>query len=354
MPISTRLSHFLDESHVTFTYELNGLALNSENPLYEKTHSFISFNAIPEKPFDLIFSISFDIEKLKLACPNSETSSIESIFEVIVEMQSFTSRKTEIISLAQDSENISLDSTCYYEGQMTIDPNDWIGELTFKGFIVRSKDVVSEPLYLTKIGHVLGQSPQQKIYLDSYSEQDGSGDLDVRIDSTVFESDEMNILYKLIESDRVVAINGGNDPELNTLFTSKTKSGLLLNTKRALFAPIAADITEQLARKAFAKMLNDDYENPTVIALESTDFPYASVADDVARALSPGAEIDDALDHLVNLLESNDTRDQLINIKLPLIVQHISKRSIKDCYKSAAKDAIERNHNRVLANDQNS
>jgi len=354
MPISTRLSNFFNESNINFTYELEDLNFGQDilEP-FQKTESFLSFNQAPSSPFNLNFQVSFDMDKLQNVFPPSESSELQTRFNIVVEIESYTSRKIEIFELDLDTQSVSLDSMTYYIGKVNIDPTIWVGEMSLKAFVVRAIDTLFEPSYLTNAGHILGQSVQQKIYIDSYTDKDGSGDLDVRVDSTEFDPHETNILYKLVDMDRAIAINGEFDPELNALFTSKTASGKLLNAKRALFAPIAADITEQLARKAFAKMLNDDYENPTVVALEPNDFPYASVADDIARSLSPGESIEDALEHLINLLESYDSRDMLINSKLPLIVQHISKRSIKDCYKLAAKDAID-NHNRVRANDQDS
>lgn len=353
MPISTRLSKFFNEANIIFTYELEDVQFDNDiSDPFEKTDSYLSFNHRPSLPFNLNFKIAFEMDKLKKIFPTGESSELKSRFNVVVEIESYSSRKIEILALDFDDQSVALDSTCTFIGTISIDPSIWIDEISLKAYIVRAIDTSFEPAYLTKTGHILGQSTQKKIYIDSRSNKEGSGDLDVRVDSTEFEAHEDNILYKLVDMDRAIAINGENDPELNTLFTSKTASGKLLNAKRALFSPIAADITEQLARKAFAKMLNDDYENPTVIALESNDFPYASVADDIARALSPGEPIEDALDHLINLLESHDSRDTLINTKLPLIVQHISKRTIKDCYKLAAKDAIYI-HNRVRNNDQN-
>jgi hypothetical protein len=350
MSISTRLSKFLSESEINFNYEIEGLQIDPEKTWYERSKSYTSFNHLPKEPFNVKFLINFDIEKLKVVCPESERSSIDSIFEVLIEIQSYTSRKTEIVNLALDTESHSIDSSRYFIGYISIDPEDWMGELSFKAFIIRSKETASESLYLTKPGHILGQSMQQKIYLDGFSENEGSGDLDVRVDSSQFQDDK-NILYKLIDSDRVVAINAEKDPELNALFTSKTKTGILAITRRALFAPIAADIIEQLARKAFAKMCNDVYENPTVIPLDPSDYPYSQVADDIARALNPGSTIEDAVNHLVDLLESNDTREKLINEQLPLLVQRISKRGLKNCYKEIAENAVNRNRQRVRNND---
>jgi tagatose-1,6-bisphosphate aldolase non-catalytic subunit AgaZ/GatZ len=98
-------------------------------------------------------------------------------------------------------------------------------------------------------------------------------------------------------------------------------------------------------------MCNDVYENPTVIPLDPSDYPYSQVADDIARALNPGSTIEDAVNHLVDLLESNDTREKLINEQLPLLVQRISKRGLKNCYKEIAENAVNRNRQRVRNND---
>ena len=64
MSISTRLSKFLSESEINFNYEIEGLQIDPEKTWYERSKSYLSFNHLPEEPFNVKFLINFSISLL--------------------------------------------------------------------------------------------------------------------------------------------------------------------------------------------------------------------------------------------------------------------------------------------------
>ena len=85
MSISTRLSKFLSESEINFHYEIEGLQIDPEKTWYERSKSYLSFNHLPEEPFNVKFLINqiFGKQvKVYILSANTKSAS-ETVFKTI-------------------------------------------------------------------------------------------------------------------------------------------------------------------------------------------------------------------------------------------------------------------------------
>lgn len=296
----------------------------------------LSFKERPLESFDVSFILAIDTDLFSDVIPNKDIESQEFIDSVEMKLfyESVGSRKRGLISLTKDK--ISSSSKSYiYRGNITIEPEYWFGEINFKGIAVRVKECDEKEGFKTSKNSILGSSKEKRLYIDPFKPSAG-GQLDVRIGEI---DDYTGVLYKLDKKNMAVILNNKAPMRVQQILSCEYQRGLKASLRDALFEPIVIDVIEQLAREAFQLMLaniDDGYvESPL-----NLDEPYQSVACDIAKLLYQNQGSDeDMYTALKNDLGDKDSRIEIINKELPMIVQSLSK--VEKLYNSISKQILE-------------
>jgi hypothetical protein len=209
----------------------------------------------------------------------------------------------------------------------------YFGSIDLKGLLVRNKEFKKRKGFLTTKYSILGSSATKKIYIDPFKKFDGS-DMEVEFGKV----SRSGALYQLQHSNPPKLIINKDAPEkikemLKYKGTSKTKNII----RDALFRPIAVDAWEQLARKALEKMTPIEDSSDFVVEVldpENLEFPYDRIANIIAKSIYGDPK--SAVDNLKHDIGIQKKRLELINEKLPMVVQEIAE--LTEVYNKAAKN----------------
>ena len=149
------------------------------------------------------------------------------------------------------SNMISLNELIHFDGNISVNPDEWFGYITFTGFVVRKKSRRETKGFLTEKYSIVGNTQELVIHLDPIEKFDGS---EIEMDDGPIP--QKNALYQLIQSNPPKIMIKEDAPEFVIKMLRHKGSGdrraLIRDT---LFAPILVDVWEQLARAGIYKML---------------------------------------------------------------------------------------------------
>jgi hypothetical protein len=295
----------------------------------------LSFKERPVSEFEIKFILKIDTDIFSNVLPEGNVTSKD--FSDVVNMnlfyESIASRQRGLISLSKDTSSSNKD-VLFYSGHMTIDPALWFGDINFKGIAVRSIGCPQAEGFKTLKNSILGATAEKRLYIDPFAPSAG-GQLDVKIGEV---DDYTGVLYKLDKKNLVVLINNKAPKQVQQILSCEYQTGLRASLRDALFEPILIDVTEQLAREAIHLMLANIEDGYVDSPLE-LDEPYQSVACDIARLLFQDRENDEqAFAALKDNLYDEESRIEIINKELPMIVQSLSK--VQKLYESISKEII--------------
>ena len=283
------------------------------------------FDSRPTKPFTIKFKAYLKRNIFgTLFHPDEQNPDLNS--KLVVRYLSSDSRQRGVIDLISsnaDDASSKFSGIIEYDAEMTCDPITWFGKVNFEALLVRTKSAPSQDQFKTKIHDILGSSNTPLLRIDKPKEISGNY-LKVKVSPT--NSDYPNALYELFvesSSEMMIGLNEQAPPILLEVLTSDHQSGNKAALRTALFAPIAIDVWEQLARKAFTMMVSEDRGSGIVmiVPLDESFYPYNNIADKVAEVIYRNKSNYMTLLH--DDLECDEDRDILINKKLPMAVQQL-------------------------------
>ena len=294
------------------------LLLNIESDIeteFLSSNSIISFTETPKKRFKVVASIVFS-QDIGMSVVPDEESFLDSV-SVLLLYSSTSSRKRVSVEMKRKP---AVNKNLHYECEVDIDPKEWFKFIDFQACLVRNNSVPEHDAYLTNKNSLVGSSKIAKLYLDPYVDPSG-GDLDIEW----AENSDKELIYWVDTSLRKLMLNSNMDPELKQLFGYKGKTGKRAQLRDALFAPIAADTWEWLAREALAQLTiqftaEDEGE---VLDIDDIDDTYKQVIINIAIALY-GKNEDKAIKELKKNLSTPDDRITFLNRELPVAVQRLA------------------------------
>ena len=296
------------------------------------SEDILTFTSKPLEKVIIDFDLTVNLEVFNLIAPETETDPEGSV-DYYLSYISDASRQRGYVKFEHDSSKVSLTGRKHLSCKVEIDPSMFFGSIEFKGLIVRNKEFRKYKGFLTSKHSILGTSVQKRLYIDPFEKFDGS-DMDVEFGKVT----RPGALYQLQHSNPPKVVINEEAPEsIKEMFKYKGNAAPTKALIRdALFRPIAVDIWEQLARKALEKMRPiEDTSDLEVLDPENLEFPYNRVADVIAKACYGGSQAG-AIGKLKDDIGNQKMRLQLINEKLPLVVQEISE--LTEVYKKTSKN----------------
>jgi hypothetical protein len=314
--------------------DANNFLLNFKAPidLDRINDDTFTFTSKPEKKISIKIDLVINTKIFESIAPETEIG-VENSVDYYLSYVSDASRQRGFIEFKENHSKIELTERKHYECELEIDPSMYFGSIDLKGLIVRNKDFKKHKGFLTSKYSILGASKTKKIYIDPFKKFDGS-DMEVEFGKV----SRSGALYQLQHSNPPKLIINKDTPEtikemLKYKGTSKTKNII----RDALFRPIAVDAWEQLARKAVEKMtpIEDSSDfGIEVLDPENLEFPYNRIANIIAKSIYGDPK--SAVDNLKHDIGIQKKRLELINEKLPMVVQEIAE--LTEVYSKASKN----------------
>ena len=312
----------------------NNFLLNFQAPVnVDKINDdTFTFTTKPEKKISIKIDLVVDTKIFESIAPETEIDVVNSVDYYLMYV-SDASRQRGFVKFKENLSKIDLAEKRHFECVLEIDPSMYFGSIDLKGLIVRNKEFKKQKGFLTSKYSILGSSKTKKIYLDPFKKFDGS-DMEVEFGKVA----RSGALYQLQHSNPPKLIINKDAPEtikemLRFKGTSKTKNII----RDALFRPIAVDAWEQLARKAVEKMtpIEDSSDfGIEVLDPENLEFPYDRIANIIAKSIYGNPK--SAVDNLKHDIGIQKKRLELINEKLPMVVQEIAE--LTEVYSKASKN----------------